>query len=432
MKIRRPLSALLGIGLVAALAVTSVGETAMASADTDPTIAEGTVLSAAGEPVADALIVARTEQRQGDRTMQTELARTSTDADGSFELAGSLRGPADRNADGSVRIEIMALAPDVVRYYLVNAHPPSNDEDDWSWSKRLSDPTIVKGGHSGLRASDIDDEALTGLTFTLEGGTSPGIDAASKGPSAAASEYSVLGDQMTKLDSTGAEQGLASAEADAREAELARACPTPGDIYWQSTSDTRERGVPVHFAYVANKTKNRFEYETTGSTSLSIAYTGAGKNYKGGLTGSSQNNTSAGVIGTKGGGSKHTVFLWKLKWQYRKEDKRCFNMGYPYKMGRSRWLPTRWTGGNWTSQDATTFPCTRYRVGSTADFWVQRNTSSTWNGWFGIGGVELSSRQQRGTRIKGTYVLRKGRGRMVLCGNDNFPVEASFAEEIRS
>ena len=399
MKIRSLLSAMLGVSMAATLA--TAGVEAAEAAAADPLIAQGSVRSAAGRPLEGVLVVARAEHDQGRRTVQIELARTTTDTAGEFELEGELRGPADRNADGSVRIEIMALATDVVRYYVVNAHPPAGSGDDWTWSQTHADPSMVTAGRT-LRTSDLAGERLTDLSLSL--GADPSGRVTAK-----------------------------QARADAREAELARPCSETAYVYYKETDDKVRRGVPVHFAYVANKTKHRFEYETTTDTSLSVAYTGVGKNYSGGLTGSTHNDTSAGLVGTKGGGSKYTPFLWKLEWEYRREEKWCFNAGYPYPMGRSRWLPTRWTGGNWVGHDATPFACNvDFRVPSSHDFWVQRVTSSTWRGWFAIGGVELSSSQQRGSRIKGTYVLRNGKGRMLLCGNDDVPVDASFVEEVTS
>jgi hypothetical protein len=423
MKIRTFLSALLGVGLVATSATTAAGGHASATATTDPVIAEGTVRSATGRPLEGILVVAHAEHDQGRRTTQVELARTTTDADGEFELAGALRGPADRNADGSVRIELMALAADVVRYYLVNAHPPTEGGAEWTWSTTAADPSIVEAGQ-GLQASDLGGEPLAGLGITLEGGVSEPAEPSARGDLMVAPG----GEHRTAAAKARAEL----ARADAREAELAVACPSFADIYWQETSTTVKRGAPVHFAYVANKTKHRFEYTTTTNTSLSVAYTGVGKNYAGGLTGSAQNDTSAGLIGTKGR-TTYTPLLWNLQWLYRKEDKWCFNMGHPYPMRRSRWLPVKWTGGNWVSHEATTFPCNPFfRAGSAHDFWVQRRTSSTWEGWFAIAGARLASSQERNSSIRGTYVLRKGKGRMVLCGREDQPADASFVEEVPS
>jgi hypothetical protein len=385
MLIRRALPWLLGLGLVATL-TTALSGTLLggaAAADSEPLLADGTVRTASGAPRAGVLVVASAEHDRGARTIQTELARDTTDAAGRFELEGALTGPA--------RIEIMTLASDVVRYHLVDAGQPMRD-----------------------------------LSLTLQAGTTE--------PATGGHDRMVTTSSRTAATAvTTSRAGAAMIRADPREAQLVRACPTFGDIYWKETSTTVKRGVPVHFAYVANKTTHRFEYETTTSTSFSIAYTGVGKDYEGGLTGSEQNDTSAGLVGTKGGGSPYTPFVWKLQWQFRKEDKWCFNMGYPYPMGRSRWLPVRWTGGNWTSHDATTFPCNPdHRAGSSHDFWVQRSTSSTWTGWFAIAGVKLSSSQERGSRIKATYVLRRGMGRMVLCGRDDAPPYASFVVEVAS
>lgn len=383
MSIRRAMPWLLGISLVATLTTTLTSTVlgGAAAADGEPLIADGTVRTASGAPRAGVLVVASAEHDRGARTTQTELARDTTDAAGRFELEGTLGGPA--------RIEIMMLAADVVRYHLVDAGQPLRD-----------------------------------LSLTLQAGLSE--------PSARGHDRMMTAASRTDA-ATADTASAAMIRADAREASLARACPTFGDIYYKETSATVKRGVPVHFAYVANKTKHKFEYETTTGTDLSVAYTGVGKNYAGGLTGSEHNDTSAGLVGTKGSGSPHTPFLWKLQWQYRKEDKWCFNMGYPYPMGRSRWLPVKWTGGNYVGHDATTFPCDPdHRAGSSHDFWVQRRTSSTWTGWFAIAGVKLSSSQERGSRIKGTYVLRRGMGRMVLCGNDDVPPDASFVEELTS
>ena len=224
-------------------------------------------------------------------------------------------------------------------------------------------------------------------------------------------------------------------------AEAARCPQGPDSTYWEDVNPqtTVDRRVPVHFDALRTKFTHRFEWEQTKRTSMSIAVTGKGNNYAGGMAFSIQQEESAGAANTKSNAGE--THQWFVEWRYKKQARWCYNMGYPYKLGRTRWVPRKWTNGFTQAENlATTFTCkSANQARVEGDLWVMRANSSTWNGWFQIAGVKLDASQTRSDaneikkdnlRIKATYLRRGSVDHGFLCGRGDRPTSAPFAEEV--
>lgn len=209
-------------------------------------------------------------------------------------------------------------------------------------------------------------------------------------------------------------------------------------MYWEDAGPTRERWVPLHADYIRSKFKHSFEWQTTRTTMMSIAVTGSGSNYSGGLSYSRRNENGVGWYGTKGASQTNVNHQWKTRWVYDKQAQWCFNAGYMYKTGRTRWIADHWKGGvdTWTGQ-VERWTCDRddYRARVGVNFWVSRATSRTWVGWFGIAGVKLDSKatftvEDSGEkRVRATYILKNPNGHGFLCGLSADIVRSPFVEE---
>jgi hypothetical protein len=386
---------------------------------------------------------------------QHQLAETTTDADGAFTLTGPLDVPVSKNPDGSVQLEILVLTDELARFYYVNATPPESSSDPWTWSDVAPDSTVVEDGNSeseDLAGEPVEDVVISFEPEADESGQ-PGIAAKSASdPWATGSADTVDAPaglsqppmSQDEADDVAEDQAaIDNGTMDAVEADFAsrmtRCSQGPGGTYWEDTGTTVNRRVPIHFSAIRTKYKHQFEWEQTSRTSMSIAVTGTGRNYKGGLSFSQENVKKAGASNTKT--AEGQTHQWYAGWKYKKQALWCFNAGYPYKVGRTRWLPTEWTNSFTQAENvATRFVCDAdYRGRVEGNLWVQRDNSSTWAGWFEIAGVKLDAKQTRSDadeieddnlRIKATYLKRDSVDHGFLCGRGAKPTDAPFTEEV--
>ena len=130
------------------------------------------------------------------------------------------------------------------------------------------------------------------------------------------------------------------ARIEAQVADSVRACATgAGEVYWEDGGGSRNRWIPVHSSYILNRFLARFEWQQTQSMAMSIAVTGAGSNYSGGLTGHRENTKGTGIYRTTRADETYKNHLWKARRSYARHSQWCFNSGYMYKTGRTRWAP---------------------------------------------------------------------------------------------
>jgi hypothetical protein len=467
------------IGLGLCLAATQLGNPHFAAqADpAAPTILSGVVLDEDGQPAQGVTVtVSATKQvvsdaqskrmRKNGQTGRASAARVAenvvsdsvTDDDGQFEVAGDLDVPATRNPDGSVQLEIMTSTPDMVRFYWVNATPPATDDSDWTWSRTSADPTIVDDGTAdGPTTAEIAGGPVEDLSLPM-GDTESDTTAGSKSSQRPAARTSVTADDWTAPNSEAdvdepASQGETSdvnadqaAEAngtmddvEAGVADKVRQCATGnGELDWLDGNAALLRWVPIHSDYLRSKFKHSFEWETTHTTTMDIAVDGAGENYSGGLAYSRKNSDGTGFDATKGASQTNVNHLWRMKWVYIQQEQWCYNAGYPYQTGRTRWIADHW------HQDVDTpegkvqrWTCnSNYRSKMAANYWVSRSTSRTWSGWYAISGVKLDAKatftatDDSEKMIRAKYLLKNENGSGYLCGKGAELNQAPFVEEV--
>ena len=230
-------------------------------------------------------------------------------------------------------------------------------------------------------------------------------------------------------------------EVEAQVAEETSKCATSSELYWQETDKETTKWVPIHSDYLLDRFMHDFQYERSNTTKFGIAVAGEGPNYSGGLSYSRSNGSGFGYGGTKGGANGNVNHMWKARWFYAKQIQKCFNGGYPFKTGRTRWIADRRQGGfdAFQPDGLSRFVCetgtgNKARVG--VNYWVSRETSRTWNGWFSIANVKLPASARFDlsntdtTKIRATYVLRNSESHGYLCGKGTDITRASFVEEV--
>lgn len=427
----------------------------------------GLVLDASGEPLSGAMVTvsavetvkastlaaasARRGVSGGTANLSHPLDDATTDNEGRFELEGALEAPATEYRDGSVQLELMISTESMVRFYWVNLVPPSRHEE---WREPDgSQPNLFEGPHTGAapRAARV---AGPSFTFTLGSALrEPNVlrrsstsqsqytsDDVNEAPAGSDTDNVPTDDEVQ--DVTADNQAIANGTMDDVEADVAervRSCPGgAGDLYWTDVNKTTTKWVPIHSHYVLDKFKHQFEWQRTHTTKFGIAVTGDGPNYAGGIVGSRKQTYSTGYKGTKSVSNEN--FMWKARWIYQKQKQICYNHGYSYDTGRTRWLADEKQGGFdvFTPSNLTRFSCeSQFRARLGTDHWASRSTTRRWNGWFEIASVRLplvaqfetSSAEREVTRA--TYILKKQNGHGFLCGQGASIDNAAFVEEVQ-
>lgn len=348
-----------------------------------------------------------------------------------------LNVPVTPNSDGSVRLEITALRPEVVRSYILEAVPPTPTTDAWTWPSTGGDAAALESG-TATSAADLAGTPITELALRVASGRSvtmnssaddtlPTTSAPDAGDEGGANSDEVVDQQLdTAATTTGTMAAIELAQAADEEA-----CSSGlGDEYWKWTGETTRRKVPVHTDYLANNLNHKFEWSTSNRTELSVIYAGTGTNYNAGLSHSNVNR--AGFTDTLGEGTTDVNHVWNAVWEYDQQEKFCYNAGYPYSMGKKRWLPYTFTGFNRVSNNANRWACnSQWRGQINIPAWVSQETSVTFSGWFSIAGVAgVSMQQTHENSHVATYVFKKNKNVAVLCGKGGYPADVPFVEEM--
>lgn len=405
-------------GLIASLSISS---SPSVGAEPKPTIVAGVISDDAGTPLAGVKVVAKAEHdvrvNGKVRSVGRVLATAVTDHQGRYALRGRLPGgPVTRNPDGSVRVEVTATSAQVMRSCMLNLHPPAPSSSAWA-----ATPATRSDLRSHAAARGLATPSSTTLSLTLAPG-SPVVTEPVTGP-----------DVMVNPEATGRlSRSAPSAAVIAAERRIAggEVCPGIDIPFWEDTPRFTRRWVPVHQTALKNRTKHEFDWSTTKNTSLSVAYEGPGGNYGGGLTKSRRNGS--GVSDVRGGTNK--TFQWNMLWKYRYQLEYCASGDHnPKRTGRQRWIPERWEGDNKVKVNyVSRFKCrvSFDRMTTTArQYWVEREQSAQWEGWFQIEGVKMNTHQEQTTSLRSVYEIKEGRNRAHLCGRREKPAYASFTQE---
>lgn len=406
-----------------------------ATAGVAPRLLSGTVVGESLLPLGGAQVIVRVEKDETfptNLTRQYEIARTTTDEQGNFELSANLDAPATVFEDGSVRLEIMTVAADKVRRYLLSATPPSSTAQHWTWPSapdaQIMDP------HSSARPQEMVGQPITDLAFRIAEGESVAMntsgesiqspDIVDSGTEASDTEDQIdtLSDSLTKASGTTAAVDLARTVSDP-------ACSG----YWEPMGVFRARQVPVHWNFLANRSKVKFEWGTTQKTRMEVGYAGTGSNYAGGFSASTQNESSANL--TKSWDGPYTKRFFAVQWKYEKQRFYCikYEVG-AVDSGERRWVPHHWTTGTSSIASEYDFTCSNAnKVRITADeVRIANNRSVTFSGFFSIAGVKLDATQSYETRHVNHWILKTGHSYFDMCGNGADPGAASIAKEVLS
>jgi len=402
-----------------------------AAGTADPHLASGTVVDDSGAPVANARVTASVEQdvqQLESATYEHELARAYTDTEGRFDLAGTLDAPATWNSDGSVRIQLEVLTSQRDRYYLLNLLPPSSSRTDWTWTEAPDMKVLAPGTSDVVQVASGQVEGLvmqvaTGKPVAINAAADvlPNPDGAIDGGTEPASATDTLD---TNTDSAGA----------SRASDLAIAAAKSSCEYdvWKDTDNYKFRGGPVQYWSILNRSTELLDWSTTTETKLSVAYTGSGTNYNGGLSQGFDSSQTSGF--TKSFTDDYTTKFYRTQWRYREQALYCFEP-YAYRdvdTGQRRWRPSNFTGqaaGNATSYSWACQP--QYEIQTTVDsLYFQTNKTINYTGWFEILGVKLDISQSHGNQTKVAYQRRPAFGYMKLCGKGADPALSFMVREV--
>ena len=383
---------LLGLSVMVAL---SVAPTPGSAVEDESGALTGTVVDRDGRPLAGAAVeVAVVPPRKG-RAASIEprvVATTLTDETGRYVVEDLPPGLAPESSP----VELMVTASkdsDAVHYVLNLEVADDGDRSDGALSLGRLDLQLGEGLAS--------DPWL--LTVDSSGGTSEAPD-------------------EPPAEDDGSEQPQTGSASSCR------------DLYatvWVPELDvTRKRMVPIHRLTARRHSTMSYRYESTHRTEMSVAFTGDGGSYAGGLTHSNENSSSLGMLHKVGNGAAEVL---KLQWEYMRYRKKCvqsWSGGHSYYLDVYQWRPERKTAGSQTLENEPTWDCAPGRtVPIAVKTWVAREARVRWVGWFTLGGSALDTLQENTESHKLTVFPDSGEEDPRVCGSNDFPVEAHRVKE---
>ncbi|MCM0622817.1 hypothetical protein [Nocardioides bruguierae] len=254
--------------------------------------------------------------------------------------------------DGTVQVEITVWTPEMVRYYWVDVEP--QDLGDVSTSGRLATihvapstaSTLLIAGERGVVETVEGPAALSRALSSNRVAMSDEDTVVATNPDSIDGEMSADEAADVAADELAYQNGTMDQTEEQLAAEERDSCSTgDGETWWQDVDGvTQKRRIPLVGSYIKNKFYPTVSLKKVTTTKMEIAVTGAGPNYAGGLTTSESSKVAAEAVATRDD-KKNVNYLWRAVWKYQKQERWCFGGGYPYKTGRTRWVPSVWMGG---------------------------------------------------------------------------------------
>lgn len=411
------------LAVVASCVLTAVlggGLSSPARAATIPPPLTGTVVLPDGTPAAGARVTVQAQVAQqipgGDGTDGFLIGEGVTDASGAWSVVptwpSALDGPV-LNPDGSITIDVQAVAADGTREKLFNIDVIEPDDPaQAAVVPELSDSDEVQGTPGG---------PLTGLMLSLAG-TSPAPAFTPNPLPPVETDYP----DESAYDVADADEGdetLANAGKPPKETcDLAHhVCYVTGDpgpcrksepvSGWRSMKGddhTQQRWVPVQPIWTTTYGHEHYLVENGATTQMSIAYGGALGSYKGDLAYSTKDSAQMGNTANVG-----TWFrgYFRAQWVFRKQRQWCTGPapGHPdYNLmrdsGERRFVPEQWLGGlDEYSDTIPIFACHdayAITVHKGDKPWVARTSKTRFSGDFALFGVSLDAATENDSKHK--------------------------------
>lgn len=393
----------LAVGSLAAAMLVGAHTTPRAAASATPQILAGHLTTPAGKPLAGAAVTVSVTRDEGDTSVETPIATTTSGPDGSYTLTGDLgNAPHSTNPDGTIQLQIDVNAPGETRTYFVNARPPAAGRTAWTWG-------------------DAADSAV--LPSAAQAGVSRAAAAAADGLLQAAAHKPLKGVDLKTLPVSRA--GVTTATVAGRKITLANTSYSYCTHTWWTTESGHDirRNVAVQHIATEDRAKQDYKWFTTKNTQLGIVV-------------DEDISTSGGKVGagfsyekgTEKTSSTHPHFTTKFwtghfntEWRYRRQQMHCtyrnqYGEYHTMATKKHRYVPWNWTLGNSSAKDSRDFKC-RSSTRSQYQISTATNTWQKLSGYFSIWGVKVTAEQKATTGDILTMTKRKGYKYFYICGN---------------
>lgn len=417
-------------------------------ADPSVLVAAGRVLDSSGLPVEGlevaALLEPTDEQENAAQPGQdfplVPIARTVTDAEGSWQLEADDVHALPRDADGTIPVLVWGSDERGAVMRTISLQAPfggvlqvSEEDVATDAEQVVSAPQEPAQVRQLIRSAAV----TSGAGGQVVPAEAQVLSTVEEGKGGKAELTMVMGPPTSSdpgagglpTDSLGPRPGaqvLASPTAP---------CPAGALVGYRLTSRYQDRPVALASAYSAGKTKSTFQYATTTGSSFQVGVTYGGS--VGGVSGtqkaSQSTTTGVSINGIANAGRHYNITFRFREWNIWCTTNVRVNPQHKFS-GYSQWRPYKWTGGN-SFTNWVPFTCkAAYKASLTASsFWVSRNETVTRTGAFTISGGGLSATQvySSGNNVKLTYkkVSTSSTATYNLCGNNDVPAAASLVRE---
>jgi hypothetical protein len=416
-----PLAALASAALAAAL-LTGLGPASAAEESPDPRVLTGTVVDPAGIPVAGARVevFAVDTNEDGDTQTLQPIALARSNAAGGIVVAGKLQRQVRFNPDGSVPLEIrVTTRTDLTKLFNLDAVPPAQPGGHWTWGDQV-DQELVEGGEDA--AAEQARGEVTRLVLNMA--------------DAAFQPFEPGRIPAPRLD--GQVGTLATADPDGFAACKQRNWYS---IVWKWSGKVQDRLTPIQKIDTFDHALVKYKWADTKKTKWQIAYTGS-STYRGGMSYANTQVLEQGFTASVGNSFNGG---WTVNTRFRHFRQYCTNHEwvdtqaeldqYGYYSGQDKWQSHKWLGGHEGVEHYDMYYCWNgappQKIGAGGSLWVARTSTSRIGGFFGVGGVQLDTSQQNSTSYKFTIRPDAQAEYILVCGNNNTPLEASKVREVR-
>lgn len=387
-------------------ALLPLGSSALADGQ-GPQIIAGTLVDGNGSPVA-ADITVSVESAVSGGDMLTPIAHGASDQSGVFDIHGALgNAPATVNPDGSVTLEVDAVANGNTRLFYIDATPPDaqSGRPDWTWGD-VVDPNMLPT-----------QAAAAGLPSQAD---------------AQAQEHSPLGGlQLDTGDTLAAQPNtMTTASSTSCDAGL------NAHIVWLDNGNTTRRNAPIMHFTVKRRMGINYDWATTKESKSGIAVNWAGSDYGGGLSYEQTQTTDHSLHASHD--SAWNGWL-KINVQYNQQYRWCqyidpYGVMRRYRMDGdnvNRWVPDHWTLGTAQPTDSLVYNCgSGDAVYIATDVTTGSGDTKVYNNTFTVANVKLDASQTTSTNHQETAVLDRGYAKAHICGSGSDPSYSSLFWEI--